>query len=89
LFPEDFMSPNRRLQDRFRMLQKGSIVLNGGFSAVECVVLDVSPGGAKLKLAEWLVLPTRFELRLGTQTPRLVEVCHRTPDTVGVRFVTA
>jgi len=81
------VSQNRRRKDRFRLLQRGSVIINGGFSAVDCVVLEVSAGGAKLKLAEWLVLPPRFELRLGNQRPRLVELCHRTPDTVGVRFV--
>jgi hypothetical protein len=81
------MSANRRQETRYRLLQRGRIIINGGFSAIDCVVLDVSAGGAKLKLAEWLVLPGRFDLKLGDQPPRKVEVCHRTPDTIGVRFV--
>ena len=31
---------------------------------IDCVVLDVSPGGARLRVREWLVLPDDFELRI-------------------------
>ena len=46
------------------MLRRGNIVFRKGHSAMACVVLDLSTGGARLKVDEWLGLPDRFELRI-------------------------
>jgi hypothetical protein len=81
------MQEERRDGGRARLLQRARIVLNGGFTAFDCVILDISEGGARLKLADWINLPRRFELRVPNQPPRLVEIRHRGPQGTGVRFV--
>jgi hypothetical protein len=84
------MSANRREEPRNRLLQRGRIVLNGGFTSVDCVVMDISMHGARLKVADFLGLPDRFELRLPNLPPRVVELRYRGGDgALGVRFVDA
>lgn len=80
------MSANRRIETRARQLQRARIVTNRGFTALDCVVLDISESGAKLKVPSTFGIPDCFELRIGTQTPRQVKVRHRTFDSLGVEF---
>ncbi len=80
------MSDNRRSHQRDRLLQRGRIVLRGGFTAIDCIILDLSEGGARLKFWAWTNLPDRFELRYGDYR-RKVEVCRRNADGAGVRFI--
>ena len=51
------------------------------------MVLDLSPGGARLKVDEWLALPDRFELRIENGPRREAEVRFRAMEMTGVRFV--
>ena len=81
------MADNRRRAARSRLLQRGKVVLNSGFTSIDCVVLDVSPGGVKLKFPSTVGIPDTFELRVGTRPPRLVEVRHRTSDSLGVSYL--
>ena len=78
---------NRRVHARSHLLKRGLVVLGNGYSTVECVVLDVSSGGALLKFSGFIGLPKTFELRLDSGVRHRVEVCHTTFDTAGVRFV--
>lgn len=81
------MADNRRRGARARLLLRGRVVLNGGFTSIDCVVLDLSAGGAKLKFPSTIGLPDTFELRIGTQPPRRAQVRHRGSDSLGVEFV--
>jgi len=76
----------RRNSTRHRVLRRGNIVYCRGHSAVACVVLNLSTGGAKLKIDEWLGLPDRFELRIENGPRREAEVCFRDMEMTGVRF---
>ena len=71
---------------RSRVLRRGQVVFRNGHSAVGCIVLDLSTGGARLKVREWLGLPDAFELRMENGPVRTVEVCHRNMELTGVRF---
>jgi hypothetical protein len=44
-------------------------------------------GGAKLRVADWLGLPPKFELRIEQGPVRTAEVCHRDMTSTGVRFI--
>ncbi len=80
---------DRRQHPRSHVLRRARIVFRRGFSTLDCVVLDISGGGARLKVSEWLGLPDRFELRIENGPAHEVEVRHRSMDVTGVQFVDA
>ena len=69
------------------MLRRARIVFRRGYSTLDCVVLDLSPAGARLKVDEWLALPDRFELRIENGLRREAEVRFRAMEMTGVCFV--
>lgn len=81
------MGEERRRFERKRVLRRGKIVFRKGHSAIDCVLLDVSDGGARLRAPGILAIPERFELRLDNGPSHQVAVCFRTGDTTGVRFI--
>jgi hypothetical protein len=81
------MDEERRGSARARLLRRARIVFQRGRSSVDCVVLDLSAGGARLKLSGLLGLPDRFELRLDNGLRREVEIRHRGVETTGVAFI--
>jgi hypothetical protein len=81
------MGEERRRSERRRVLRRGRIVFRKGHGAIDCVLLDISTGGARLRAPGALMLPDRFELRIEDGQGREVAVCHRGPDVTGVRFL--
>lgn len=82
-------SDNRSGQRR-RMLKQGRIVTNSGHSTIDCVVRDMSLGGARLKVENGLAVPALFELLLVSEEARVpAEVVWRRPNEVGIRFAAA
>jgi hypothetical protein len=81
------MQGDQRQFARAHVLRRGRIVFARGHSSVDCVVLDLSSGGARLKVDAWLGLPDRFELRIEKGLVREAVVRHRTPDATGVEFI--
>src|SRR5215213_1541740 len=51
-----------RTTPRLRSLLKGKIVYNNRLSTMDCIVRDISSGGARLALTHQNVLPDKFEL---------------------------
>ena len=80
------MAEDRRVFPRRRLIRRGRIVLHAGRSAIECVILDISEGGARLRLEDWLLVPNAFELRIENGPTHQVEVRHRDLETAGVQF---
>ena len=83
----NIMLNNRRSSQRHRVLRRGSIVFHKGHSAIDCVLLDLSAGGAKLRVGQWLGMPNRFELRIENGLSREAEVRFRELDIACVEFV--
>jgi hypothetical protein len=83
------MPADRRQSFRSHVLRRARIVFRRGHSVLDCIVLDLAPGGARLKVAEWLGLPERFELRIENGPAHEVEVRHRSMEITGVEFVDA
>lgn len=76
-----------RSGQRRRMLKQAQIVTNSGHSTVDCLVRDMSLGGARLKVENGLAVPASFELLLVSDDTRvLANVVWRRPNEVGVRF---
>ena len=80
------MLEDRRSSKRHRVLHRARVVFRCGYSTVDCVVLDLSEGGARIRIGNWLALPPTFELRMENGAPRDAEVRFRTRETLGVRF---
>lgn len=77
---------NRRTFRRMRTLKKGTIVLNGGYSVYDCVVRNLSEGGAMLQIAG-LGIPSHFELTMDAAVPRRAcTVRWRSDGALGVSF---
>jgi hypothetical protein len=81
------MTADRRQTFRAHVLRRARVVFRRGHSALDCIVLDLSPGGARLKVAEWLGLPDSFELRIENGPVHEVRVRHRSMEMTGVEFV--
>jgi len=77
----------RRQAMRIRALKGALLRFNGGNSTMECVVRDVSAGGARLVFGDALAVPSRFDLRLGAERQwRPAAVRWRRVGQVGIAF---
>ncbi len=77
----------RRQSQRRRVFKNGKIVLNAGQSVVDCMVRDLSPSGARLRLAGVFAIPVSFELLVvGSGGPRPVQRVWQRSNEIGVTF---
>lgn len=77
----------RRTLERKRTLKKGSIVFLETNSGLDCVVLDFTEKGARLRPTDILCCPQHFRLLGPDQQLRLCEVVWRNTDALGVKFL--
>lgn len=80
------MPRERRKTRRHRVLRRGRVVLPGGRSTLDCVILDMSPLGALIRTDQWLFVPERFDLLIDHGPERAATVRHRTLDRAGLEF---
>ena len=82
------VSDNRRGAPRQRTMLAAQVELNNGGSALDCMVRNLSDGGARIKIEAAHTLPDNFQLHvLKTNTRRKAEVKWRTATEVGVHFI--
>jgi len=81
------MSKEQRGNSRAHVLRRARIVFARGHSSIDCVVLDVSPGGARLRVGFLPELPDRFELRMEQGPVYEARVRLRRLGEIGVEFV--
>jgi hypothetical protein len=80
-------SVDQRFSKRIKALRKAMISYNQGATTMDCSILDLSEGGARLRPFDPLRVPASFRLRL---TPSLTigcEVVYREKADIGVSFV--
>lgn len=80
-------SVDQRFSKRIKALRKAMISYNHGASTMDCSILDLSSGGARLRPIDPKRVPGNFRLRL---TPSLTigcEVVFREQSDIGVAFV--
>jgi diguanylate cyclase (GGDEF)-like protein len=78
---------NRRIEQRRRVLKRGKILTNGLESVVDCMLRDLSAGGAHLRVNQLYSPPDRFDLLFVDSGIKLtVDVCWRSGEDIGVRF---
>ena len=80
-------APVARAGKRHRVVQQGRIVL-GPERLIACTVRDLSPQGAKIRIAPEHVLPETFPLVIAAHDLRTVtaRLCWRRGDFIGVTF---
>ena len=83
------MVEERRSTERRRVLRRGKIVFRKGHSVIDCILLDLSDGGARLRAPGLIAIPERFELRIENGPTYEVAVAFRTFEMTGVRFLDA
>lgn len=75
--------PSRR-----RTNQLAWITVDGGFAARQCTVLDISQGGARLRVEDPHFVKQRFDLKFERTSPgRACKVAWRKGDLIGIKFV--
>jgi len=78
----------RRGGDRRSVHTRAKCFLDHLNASVECIVLDVSRGGARLRIAESLMLPDEFDLLLSYEGERQrVRLRWRRQKDIGVEFI--
>lgn len=81
------MFTERRKHPRSRVLRRGTIVFRKGYSTMPCVLLDLSPAGAQIKVDDWMTVPDSFELRIIHGPFRMAKVRHRALFQAGLEFI--
>jgi hypothetical protein len=77
----------RRGEPRMRTLKSGRIVAGRIDGGIDCLILDVSPGGARLKPLRSFVAPRAFALVFSDRSMRICELVWQGDTTLGVRFL--
>jgi PilZ domain len=77
----------RRQFPRHIAMKSGRIRFHGTVGCVDCVVRDISAGGAQLELPAVSGIPSEFRLALDGTPVRDCFVKWRTPQRLGVAFL--
>lgn len=78
----------RRAHPRRKVLKRVKAVFNGNSSVLDCLMRDVSAGGARLTCDQVAQLPDTFQLVFLTEREmRDVRVAWRKPNELGVAFM--
>jgi hypothetical protein len=77
----------RRTFARQRVLRSARIRFGGGADAVDCVVRDISGGGAQIFVLSINGIPSEFRLEFDETSGRDCFVRWRVPNTLGVVFL--
>jgi DNA-binding response OmpR family regulator len=80
---EDF----RRNHPRIRTLKGGQIVYNNANCTADCLILNISDGGASLQATDAIDLPTQVTLKIKQGKSYNCEVCWQHGKKLGVRFI--
>ncbi len=85
---EAFYGPERRRHRRFSTLKTGEMALGDGRPTVACLILNLSYGGAEVRLPdEDFNCPETFALKFQTGPIHDCKVLWRRGDKVGVKFI--
>ncbi len=78
---------DRRGSPRTKTIKGGEIVFNDNRCLSECLILDMSEGGAALQPSDALNFPNRFLLRFKFGPTYACEVCWKKANKIGIRFL--
>ena len=73
---------------RRRTNQPAWITVDGGFAARQCTVIDISEGGARLRVEDPQFVKREFQLKLERSSPgRACKIAWKNGDVIGIKFV--
>ena len=79
-----------RKDERIRSLLSGQVIFNQRASTIDCVVKNISAGGARLEITDSTALPAEFELSIPHKSRVYrAQAVWRGEGLVGVQFVDA
>ena len=76
----------RRAERRARTLRHARIVFNHGYGVFDCLVRNLSPGGALLDIPNMLGVPSHFDIAIDAAPGRPCTVRWHTDHLMGVHF---
>lgn len=78
---------NRRSEPRLRVYRGARIIFNNGYAVFDCVVHNISGGGAMIEMETLLGVPRSFQIVLDqSEKGRPCRVVWRTESRMGVAF---
>lgn len=81
------MTDDQRAAPRRRTLKGGKIVINNGFSTIQCTVRNLSATGARLQVTSILGIPDTFQLAMDDGQKFDCTIAWRKETELGVKFV--
>lgn len=78
---------DRRKWKRDRSLRRGLVVFEGAFSTMECAVMDISAGGARIRPSDIMSCPDVFQLKVAFGPSRPCKVVRRIGQELAVKFL--
>jgi hypothetical protein len=78
----------QRLQPRRNTTIMATAVFDGGRTRLDCVIRNLSEGGAKLEFATVRGIPQTFDLIVSGHRPHQCRVAWRALKELGVQFIT-
>jgi hypothetical protein len=85
--PERDPFADRRSSTRKKIFREARVFFNDRQSLIDCTILDLSDGGAKLEFADRQVLPRTFDLQMQNGAIYRCEVRWAKDNFFGVRFL--
>lgn len=77
----------KRLSPRRNTMIIATIVYDGGRTRLDCVIRNLSEGGAKLEVATVRGIPASFDLMVPGHRPQHCRVAWRALKEMGVQFI--
>ncbi len=77
----------KRLQPRRNTMIVATLVFDGGNSRMDCVIRNLSEGGAKIEVASARNVPNTFDLMVPGHRPQACRVAWRALRELGVQFM--
>lgn len=78
---------NRRCERRESVRRNGTLSFKDCKRKLTCRVIDLSAGGAQLKVQRWRLLPDEFVLEIEGGPSYRAVACFRRAGVIGVRFL--
>jgi len=77
----------KRLQPRRNTMIVATVVFDGGNSRIDCVIRNLSEGGAKIEVPSARIIPQTFDLLVPGHHPQHCRVAWRALRELGVQFM--
>jgi hypothetical protein len=83
---EPTAASERRNASRAKTLRAGTIIYDNGRCTMNCTILELSSGGAKLRPQDVVWVPESFDLRLPDGSKRHCDLIRKDRTDIAVRY---